>query len=233
MLLSNHKMLHCNSISSRFIPGDQELLKSGHWNSILWFITMNFIDLVYTEDVIWQSIWACALLWGSKCVLSLCFVLIWNEQCILQSQLFLQKGNHIPLGVPTAATSWQWDTASVYPKGRDLSRADWLCTGRIEECLHDRLQRFSQREVGVGKKSASCWWVLIFSYRWSFQIAGTWWLCWRQLHNCPNSTRLLAASNKFDFCQALSTMELKTGLAVPWIYSPPPYAAVEVIITPH
>lgn len=82
ILLSNHKMLFCNGIGSRRVPGDQELLKSGHWNSILWFITMNFIDLVYTKDLIRQSIWACALLGGTKCVLSLCFAPIQNEKCV-------------------------------------------------------------------------------------------------------------------------------------------------------
>lgn len=89
MLLSNHKMFHCNSISRHCVPGDQELLKSGHWNSILWFITMNFIDPVYTEDLIWRSIWACALLLGSKCVLSLRIAPVWNEKYILKSQLFV------------------------------------------------------------------------------------------------------------------------------------------------
>lgn len=68
MLLSNRKMLHCNGPGSLCVPGDQELLKSGHWNSISWFITMNCIDPVYTEDLIWQSIKACALLRGTKCV---------------------------------------------------------------------------------------------------------------------------------------------------------------------
>lgn len=58
----------------------------------------------------------------------------------------------------------------MYPKGRDLSWADWLCTETIEECLHNLLQSFSQREVGVGKKPASHWWVMIFSYGWSFLI---------------------------------------------------------------
>lgn len=96
ILLSNRKMFFCNGIGSRRVPGDQELLKSGHWNSILWFITMNFIDLVYAEDLIRQSIWACALLGGTKCVLSLCFAPIQNEKCVQKSQLFCRMGIAFP-----------------------------------------------------------------------------------------------------------------------------------------
>lgn len=62
---------------------------------------------------------------------------------------------------------------------------------------------------------------------------GTCRLCWRQLRDCPDSTRLLVVSNKHDFCRALSVIQLKMGLAVPWTYSPPPYAAVSVIGTLH
>jgi len=88
MLLSNRKMLHCNGPGSLCVPGDQELLKSGHWNSISWFITMNCIDPVYTEDLIWQSIKACALLRGTKCGFSLCVAPVWNEKCVGKCWLF-------------------------------------------------------------------------------------------------------------------------------------------------
>lgn len=50
---------------------------------------MNFIDPVYAEDLIRQSMWVCALLWGSKCALSLRFAPIWNEKYILKSQLYV------------------------------------------------------------------------------------------------------------------------------------------------
>lgn len=47
VLLSN-----CNSNSSPHVPGDQELLKSWHGNSIWWFITMSFIDPGHAEGLI-------------------------------------------------------------------------------------------------------------------------------------------------------------------------------------
>lgn len=68
-----------SSISSPRVSDDQELLKSWHWNSRWWFITMSFIDSVHVEGLIQPGIWAGILLWGSKCVLSLWFAPILNE----------------------------------------------------------------------------------------------------------------------------------------------------------
>lgn len=72
-----------------------------------------------------------------------------------------------------------------------------LCTESMEECLRNLLQHSSQREVGVGKKPTTA----LGGRSWS---AGTCWLCWRPLRDCPDSTRVWVVSNKHGFCQTLS-----------------------------
>lgn len=153
MLLSNHKMFHCNGISCHCVPGDQELLKSGHWNSILRFITMNFIDLVYTEDLIWRSIWACALLWGSKYVLSLCIAPIWNEKYILKSVICVKEELHSPQSINCSNAISVWYSIEVSQgKGLELSR--WILQWNSEGAPEQSVARFQSKGGRSGGKAS-------------------------------------------------------------------------------
>lgn len=140
---------NCNSTHSPHAPGDQELLKSWHWNSIWWFITVSFIDPVHAEGPIQPGTWAGILLWGSTCVLALCFAPILNGKYIPRTNLsgLYRRGIVFP-----SECQLQQDLVRVVQQQSTLREETWASTERTEEHPHNPLQCFCQSEVEVGKQ---------------------------------------------------------------------------------
>lgn len=143
---------------------------------------MSFIDPVHAEGLIQPGIWAGILLWGSKCVLSLCFAPILNRKYILRTNLsgLCRRGIAFP-----SECQLQQHHVRVVQHQCTLREESGASTERIEEPLHSPLQ-FTHREVGVSGKQPIA--VMILISGWSFLVCRA---CWRQPHGCPDSTRLL------------------------------------------